>query len=250
MKKQVTRWLGCSLSLLLALAPTISKATFISPTVDGSVRDGLEAPKDDTPDTVLDNSVVQALDVPQFEDRGIIEFSLSEFSERIANAQLVLPVFRSNGPFPFRIDVFTYTGDGALTLSDWDQGSLFASFSYSGESIVTLDVTSFIRSARAAGHAFAGFNFQFAVPSSISLNGPFVAFHSLDFPPAAFLKVNEPVGGSVSAIRPRKVDCLNLTTRQRVSIELGVVTSWDCEAAGLIVNPGDKILQTVIGRAK
>src|SRR5262249_18094525 len=62
---------------------------------------------------------------------------------------------------------------------------------YSGEQTVTLDVTSFISSAVAAGDAFAGFNFQFAVPSSITLNGPYVAFRSLEFPPAASLRVNE-----------------------------------------------------------
>jgi hypothetical protein len=166
--------------LLCSNAPDTTAATR-QPVVDGSIRDGVPfSAKDGIPDSTLDLSVVQALDVPNFEDRGIIEFSLSGLSQPILNAELVLPVFSSNGPYPFTIDVFGYAGDGVLTLSDWAQGSHLTSFSYSGEQIVTLDVTSFISSAVAAGDAFAGFNFRFAVPSSINLNGPFVAFGSLE----------------------------------------------------------------------
>lgn len=167
---------------------TTAQTIQIQPTVDGSIRDGN---KDGNPDITLDNSGVQLLDIPSFEDRGIIEFSLSGLSKPIFNARLVLPVFGSMGPFPFRVDVFSYTGDGALTLSDWAQGTPLTSFSYSGEQVVTLDVTSFINSAVAAGDAFAGFNFQFAVPSSIDFNGPFVTFRSLELPPAASLRINE-----------------------------------------------------------
>jgi hypothetical protein len=120
---------------------------------------------------ILEGSVVQTLHVPSFEDRGIIEFNLSGLSQPILNVELVLPVFSSIGPFPFTIDVFGYAGDGALTLSDWTQGSFLTSFSHSGEQTVTLDVTFFIRSAVAAGDAFTGFNFRFADPPNI---GPFV----------------------------------------------------------------------------
>ena len=173
--------------LLCSTAPDTPAQT-IQPTVDGSVRD---ANKDGNPDLTLDNSVVQLLDIPSFEDRGIIEFSLAGLSQPILNAQLVLPVFGSMGPFPFTVDVFGYTGDGAMTLSDWAPGSLLTSFSYSGEQTVTLDVTSLVNSRVAAGDAFVGFNFQFAVPSGINFNGPFVAFGSLEIPPAASLRINE-----------------------------------------------------------
>jgi hypothetical protein len=58
-----------------------------------------------------------------------------------------------------------------------------------------------------------------------------------------------PVGGSVTGVSPRRVICLNRTTGQRVTIPLGGATSWDCGAAGLVVNPGDTIRQTVVGTA-
>jgi hypothetical protein len=179
--------ISLALLALPAMASGIATAAVITPTVDGTVRDGLDSPKDGTPDAVLENSIVQALDVPQFEDRGIIEFDISSLSPSIQRVELTLTIFGSNGPFPFTIDVFTYAGNGILSLSDFNAGALFTSFEYSGQTTVTLDVTKFIKGLTTSGSMFAGFNFQFAVPSSITLNGPFVAFNSLEFLPAAQL---------------------------------------------------------------
>jgi hypothetical protein len=94
----------------------------------------------------------------------------------------------SLGPFPFTIDVFTYAGDGILSLDDFYLGSFFTAFEYSGESKITLDVTNFIQELINSGEQFAGFNFQFSVPSNISLHGPFLNILSLEFPPAAYLQ--------------------------------------------------------------
>jgi hypothetical protein len=160
----------------------IPNATVISlvPAVDGIVRDGRDE---------LEGSVVQVLHVPQFEDRGIIEFDISNLSGPVSNAKLKLSVFASMGPFPFAIGAFTYPGDGVLLVDDWDRGTLFTTFQYAGETTVTLDVTSVLQPLVASGVAFAGFNFRFLVPSSISLNGPFVAFNSIEIGPAAVLEV-------------------------------------------------------------
>jgi hypothetical protein len=54
------------------------------------------------------------------------------------------------------------------------------------------------------------------------------------------------VGSSVAGVQTTKVVCQNKTTKQRVVTQDGAHTS-DCEAAGLIVNAGDIIQQTVIG---
>ena len=56
------------------------------------------------------------------------------------------------------------------------------------------------------------------------------------------------VGGSVTGMSPStgKVTCRNMTTKKTVKITIPAgVGSWDCEEAGLVVNPGDKIKQTI-----
>jgi hypothetical protein len=148
--------------------------------VDGIVQDG---------NLVLDGSIVQVLHVPSMEHRGIIEFNISSLSRSISSAKLKLSVFASTGPYPFDIGAFAYAGDGMLSADDWDRGTPFTSFEYAGETRVTLDVTSVLQGIIASGADFAGFNFRFSVPSPIPLNGPFVAFRSLEFGPAAVLEV-------------------------------------------------------------
>jgi hypothetical protein len=195
-------------SLPFWASPFLSNAISapIFTTVDGIVRDGLDAPKDGNPDAVLDGSIVQALDVPSFEDRGIIEFSLASLSPSIASAQLLLPVFASGGPLSFQLDVFAYSGDGALTLADWNRGTLFASLVYSGEDAITFDVTSLLNNSISNSNSFIGFNIQFAVPSNVQMNGPFVAFRSREYGPSASLIVNgdstgtQPGGNGTSTI--------------------------------------------------
>lgn len=54
------------------------------------------------------------------------------------------------------------------------------------------------------------------------------------------------VGGSVTGVTPRKVVCRNISTLQRVVIRDDAAT-WDCEAAGLHVSPGDHIVIQVDG---
>ena|SRR5215213_339751 len=214
--------------LLCSTAPDATASTR-EPVVDGIIRDGGPfGAKDGIPDVILDGSVVQTLHVPSFEDRGIIEFNLSGLPQPILKVELVLPVFSSNGPFPFTIDVFGYTGDGALTLSDWAQGSLLTSFSHSGEQTVTLDVTSFIHSAVAAGDAFTGFNFRFAGPPNI---GPFVAFRSLEFPPSAFLKINE--SSPVISIDISLPDSINRKSKGKVPVAILTTATFD----GTTVDP-------------
>ncbi len=57
------------------------------------------------------------------------------------------------------------------------------------------------------------------------------------------------VGGLVTGITSGWVTCRNTTTGQQIAIRLKDATSWDCETAGLVVNSGDGIVQTVTGVA-
>jgi hypothetical protein len=58
----------------------------------------------------------------------------------------------------------------------------------------------------------------------------------------------ETVGGSVMGVDSRHVVCHNLTTQESVVIRDGA-RSWNCEDAGLLIRPGDRIRQTVQGIA-
>lgn len=60
--------------------------------------------------------------------------------------------------------------------------------------------------------------------------------------------VENAVGGAVNGGNPSRVICKNITTGQTVMIQ-DHAASWNCEAAGLLVNPGDRIRQTIIGTA-
>jgi hypothetical protein len=186
--REILSSMACAAGIVLLCGnASVLTANVIEPTVDGSVRD--YDPKDGIPDIILDNSIVQILNVPSSEDRGVIEFRLSGLSQPVINAELFLPVFASDGSSPSAINVFAYAGDGNLTLSDWSQGIFMTSFLYSGVEAVTLDVTSFISSAVAAKYPYAGFNFRFAIPSEV--DEPFLALGSLEYPLSASLSVTE-----------------------------------------------------------
>ena len=165
----------------LADSVTASRITVrFRPAVDGGVRDG---------NLAMDNSVVQTLHVPSFEDRGIIEFDVSSIADTVYRSVLRLVVYGSMGPYPFTIDVYAYAGNGLLSAADWDRGTLAASFVYAAEDVIELDVTDAVRKRIAWGAKFVGFNFRYRGTSPIDLNGPFVAFHSLEVAPSAVLRV-------------------------------------------------------------
>lgn len=66
------------------------------------------------------------------------------------------------------------------------------------------------------------------------------------------------VGGSVTGLDGRRVTCRNQTIPQVLTLDFGTSTSfactaglrrWDCEAAGLVVAEGDRIIQRMGGVA-
>lgn len=89
----------------------------------------------------------------------------------------------------------------------------------------------------------------FGIPGHAFFRGNIdeIRISNLALSPSQFLSYNPPVGGSVTGVNQRTVTCQNLTTGQSVS--LGNRASWNCEAGGLRVNPGDRIRQTVTGTA-
>ena len=58
--------------------------------------------------------------------------------------------------------------------------------------------------------------------------------------------VTEPLGATLHGALPRKTACVNLTTGQRVVVREGAA-QVNCEAAGLAVHPGDKVVVRAFG---
>jgi hypothetical protein len=58
---------------------------------------------------------------------------------------------------------------------------------------------------------------------------------------------SEAVGGTITGQLGLLAICKNNTTGQSVVAALGGGTAWDCEAAGLVVNTGDVVIQVPIG---
>lgn len=76
-------------------------------------------------------------------------------------------------------------------------------------------------------------------------------FEAVSFTDTSVVVASAPVGGSATGVDIRTVDCKNKSTNQKVQIDInGVTSSWNCEAAGLLVNPGDNIDMKVKGTAR
>ncbi len=158
--------------------PFSAHAIDVSPAVDGFVRNG---------GSIFQN-IMQVLDGPGQSDRGIIEFPLNSVCTPVTKATLRLDVFGSVGPCPFNINVYSYAGDGSLTTADYSAGILATNFVFNGtETSVDIDVTSSILTLLNASSDYAGFNLRFEPASSITMNGPFVAFGTKQNPPAGIL---------------------------------------------------------------
>jgi hypothetical protein len=92
----------------------------------------------------------------------------------------------------------------------------------------------------------AGDTIDFAV----GYNGAYYSHPGTTGLDAVITALPEFVGGTVTGVTAQRVVCLNVTTRQRVVIELGgEAPAWNCEAAGLVVHAGDRIFQTIDGTA-
>ncbi len=54
-------------------------------------------------------------------------------------------------------------------------------------------------------------------------------------------RVVDGAAGSIIGLTGRSVFCANLTTGDGVNFPIVATSAWDCEAAGLVVNPGDRV---------
>ena len=181
---------------ILLLTVPQAQALVLTPTADGTILDGFIynfglVPKDGIPDQVDGDQSVQVFNNTLVEEQGTIEFDVTGVSNPVTSAYLKLTAIDANGPYPLNLEMYTYDGDGALTLSDFNAGSEFNSFDYNGEKFLNLDVTSFVQDLKTDNGDFAGFNLRLLNVAPIQTGPPFVAFGSLEEPQAAQLFLNE-----------------------------------------------------------
>jgi len=151
--KSVLTGIWVAVAAVTLSAEAAQATTVLTNSVIGTIRDN---PKNNVPDEGF-GFVFQALNQPIQEDRGIAEFDISGLTLPVGQAVLNLTQVGSMGD-GIMVDVYGYTGNGILELSDFLLGTLITSFTVpvGAGSAINVDVTNFIN----ATSGFAGFNLR------------------------------------------------------------------------------------------
>ena len=149
----------------------------------------LDTDKNEVGDEIfLNDPSLKVFNEPTREQHGILEFGIAQFSQPIGHAELTLDLGASGfiQPYLVYVSIFSYAGDGAVTLSDFLAGSLatqFAcrkpgadgvnSFECVAGTTITRDVTAALNSLIALQAKYAGFNLIVSggYPGVFSLDG-------------------------------------------------------------------------------
>lgn len=143
--------------------------------------------------------------------RGIIEFDVSGVSSPVTASFLRLYRNASEGPFPFQVDVFSYPGDGTLTVADYNAGSLVSSFSYNNEAAVDIDLTAAARQAVSDSYDYLGLNLRMSLPYPEGEALSYISFGSLEYPLAGALPAELHVATSDNPTVPEPATILLLS---------------------------------------
>ena len=152
MRKTIT------LIVIILLTTSVINAAII--TVDPSDAKGIR--NDNGELLLLDFLPVQYGEIPGewlFDDRTILEFNIGGLSETIPFASLDfgLDNFDPDPPDGI-IDVYNFTGDGIVTLDDFDAGGNVPFTSFIGlDGDISIDVTSILHDALNIGDQFLSF---------------------------------------------------------------------------------------------
>ena len=130
---------------------------------------------------------------PSRDVRGLIEFDISALAGGVSSAELILTTAPVSSAFiaAHTVNLFGYSGDGSITLSDFSAGSLITDFAYFNEPSVTLDVTAFIENQILLGGSFAGFNLFLLDPTNIGGPAQFASFGRQNVSPFPVLRITE-----------------------------------------------------------
>lgn len=95
------------------------------------------------------------------EDRGIEHFDISGISAPVSSATLDIEVYSldPNG----QLDIYHFAGDGAVSIDEWDVGTLAFSQTGIAESSyipLSFNITSILQAYLTAGESFLSFNYR------------------------------------------------------------------------------------------
>lgn len=167
---------------------TPAEAVILMPDVDGDITD---FEKDGIVDNISQGGSLFILNQAAFglyggtEIRGILEFDISGLSGPVSSSVLDLETYYFLNPngFPLTLGFYSYTGDGAISGSDYGAGTLIDLYDYNGESNILLDVSVPLQSFIDNGENFMGFNLRMeSVPALGTTTPNILALNSLEYP--------------------------------------------------------------------
>ncbi|MFP4472493.1 MAG: PEP-CTERM sorting domain-containing protein [Candidatus Omnitrophota bacterium] len=177
------------LAVMIVICCPVADAFALPPQVDATIFDGVAGDFDGVGDHINDTGYPQALysQAWGFESRALMEFDLSAVAGGFESAVFTAKVDASGEPYPFTVNVYGYSGDGAVAFGDYQAGDLLTSFGYEAQGSVELDMTAFMNSMFDAKASYAGLNFRIDPELVAEDESPYLAFNSLDHPPPAAL---------------------------------------------------------------
>jgi hypothetical protein len=115
--------------------------------------------------------VLTFMAVKATEDRTVLHYPTDAFPSSPSAATLVVPLLVNAGLDP-SLRVYVFAGDGVVSEDEWDAGTFFATIDLPatpGVHTVTLDVTTALADALAAGDPFLSFSFRFGGDANLFL---------------------------------------------------------------------------------
>ncbi|MBP7002120.1 hypothetical protein [Amaricoccus sp.] len=144
---------GSLISLLVLYAPTAEAATIHASSITG-LRD--------ISNEILVLGFQAAKKFPDMEDRTIAHFDVTTLTAAPRFAKLVIPLSNSdpNGE-DGALKVYSFAGDGVVSVDEWNSGSLVRKFSHLGQpGRLEVDVTQLVAAALASGDQYLSFAYR------------------------------------------------------------------------------------------
>ncbi len=142
--------------ILIALLMVLGTAAASAATIKASDMRGLRQ---------LDDGIVIPLDFSAIKsatkDRTVVHFDIGSLWGDVSGSTLSIGILNLDPDLPAgTLDVYVFSGDGTVSVDEWNKGSLFHSFSsIEGElTTLTVDISALLLKAVSSGDNYLSFN--------------------------------------------------------------------------------------------